>query len=408
MAVLKWIEYIRLAFTEILHNKMRTFLTLLGIIIGIGAVMIIIFVVHGAEVFIMTELDNLVPLDLIEVAGRWDYDRQDLMARETLEDIYYLQEKVKKDIRSITAMYQTDLELIYQGKNYDADIIATLPSYQNFYKMSFSEGHFFTDLDLENQNPVVVLGYDIARNLFPQGDALGKKINIYGPYTVIGVLAEDYHSPLFPEENNDNRAFIPLTAYERYFGVKNYFSVMIRAADMDNILAAEAKIIEALDEKYGLVEGESRFQTYNISEGLNQITIVKIVLMVLLSGVASITLLVAGIGIMNIMLVIITERTREIGLRKALGASRKDILAQFIIESIFLCLLGGLLGIGLGYIGSKLVLAYARDFINIEVAVPFWSVLLSLGFTCGVGLFFGIYPAARAAKLDPIEALQYE
>lgn len=173
---MKWIEYIRLAFTEILHNKMRTFLTLLGIIIGIGAVMIIIFVVHGAEVFIMTELDNLVPLDLIEVAGRWDYDRQDLMARETLEDIYYLQEKVKKDIRSITAMYQTDLELIYQGKNYDADIIATLPSYQNFYKMSFSEGHFFTDLDLENQNPVVVLGYDIARNLFPQGDALGKRL----------------------------------------------------------------------------------------------------------------------------------------------------------------------------------------------------------------------------------------
>ena len=207
---------------------------------------------------------------------------------------------------------------------------------------------------------------------------------------------------------NDNWAFIPLTNFERYFGIKDRFAVLIRAADRGNIGRTQAKILEALDEKYGLVEGESKFQAFNLSEGIEGISIIKIVLMVLLSGVASITLLVAGIGVMNIMLVIITERTKEIGLRKALGASRGDILIQFIIESIFLCLLGGVLGIVLGYLGSNLALNYAREFINLEVAVPFWSVILSLAFTCGVGLFFGIYPAAKAAKLDPIVALQYE
>lgn len=405
---MKWIEYIRLAFTEILHNKIRTFLTLLGIVIGIAAVMIIIFVVHGAEVYIMSELDTVLPLDLIQVTGRWDYDKQRMMAEVTLEDMAYIKKKLGRDIRSMTAIYQTDLELNYKGRTYDADIIAALPSFQDFYKMSFSEGHFFTDIDLEDQNKVVVLGYEIARGLFPEGDALGKKIDIYGPYTVIGVLSEAYKSPLFTADTNDNRAFIPLTNFERYFGIKDKFLVMIRAADMNNIAATAAKIIEVLDEKYGLVEGESKFQSYNLSDGLGGINIIKIVLMVLLSGVASITLLVAGIGVMNIMLVIITERTKEIGLRKALGASRGDILIQFILESIFLCLLGGVLGIVLGYLGSSLILDYARNFINIEVAVPFWSVILSLVFTCGVGLFFGIYPAAKAAKLDPIVALQYE
>ena len=148
----------------------------MGIIIGIAAVMIIIFVVHGAEIYIMSELESVLPLDLIEVSGRWDYDRQRMMANVTMEDINYIKNKLGKDIRSITAIYQTDLELNYQGRVYDADIIATLPSFQDFYKMSFSEGHFFTDIDLETRNQVVVLGYEIARELFPEGDALGRKL----------------------------------------------------------------------------------------------------------------------------------------------------------------------------------------------------------------------------------------
>ena len=153
---MKWIEYIRLAFAEIFYNKMML-LTLLGIIIGIAAVMIIIFVVHGAEIYIMSELESVLPLDLIEVSGRWDYDRQRMMANVTMEDINYIKNKLGKDIRSITAIYQTDLELNYQGRVYDADIIATLPSFQDFYKMSFSEGHFFTDIDLETRNQLTGL-----------------------------------------------------------------------------------------------------------------------------------------------------------------------------------------------------------------------------------------------------------
>jgi putative ABC transport system permease protein len=140
----------------------------------------------------------------------------------------------------------------------------------------------------------------------------------------------------------------------------------------------------------------------------NMVNIIKIVLMLLLGGVASITLLVAGIGVMNIMLVIVAERTREIGLRKALGASRRDILVQFIIEAIILCIVGGILGIVLGYFSSELVLNLANNYIKVDLTVPLWSVLVSLIFTSAVGLFFGIYPAIKASRLDPIEALHYE
>ncbi len=169
------------------------------------------------------------------------------------------------------------------------------------------------------------------------------------------------------------------------------------------------KIEEILNTRHGVTSsGKSKFMLRNFATGIDMINIIKIVLMLLLGGVASITLLVAGIGVMNIMLVIVAERTREIGLRKALGATRRDILIQFIIESIILCIMGGFIGIILGYLGCELAINLAQEHINISQSVPLWSVLVSLLFTSGVGLFFGVYPAFKSSRLDPIEALHYE
>ena len=410
MEIVKFGEYIHLAFTEIFHNKVRTFLTLIGIIIGIAAVIVIIFVVQGAETYVMQELDSLIPLDLIQLTGRWDPESQRMLAFITDADLEYLDEEMGEMISAMAPQYSNSGELRYKDKVYDADLIATTPSFQEFYEMNMSKGRFLSELDIKDFNNVVVLGYETAKELFQDESAIGKKVNIYGvSFIVVGVLIEAYQSPMIPIATNDTRGFIPISSFERLYGVKNQYLVNIRAANIENVDATENRIMELLNQKHGLVEdGNSKFRSYNMSQGLDEITIIKIVLMVLLSGVASITLLVAGIGVMNIMLVIITERTKEIGLRKAIGATKRDILMQFIIESIVLCLLGGILGILLGYLGSNLVMDYARNFINIDIDVPTWAVIVSLLFTSTVGLFFGIYPAAKAARLDPIKALHYE
>lgn len=403
-------EYVRLALTEIFQNKIRTFLTLIGIIIGIAAVILIIFVVQGAEEYVMHELETIVPLDLIELGGRWDPDAQRMFANITMEDLDYLKENLGSEIKAIVPQYRNNGELRYQGNEYDAELIATTPAFQQFYDMKLADGRFLTDIDIQNFNHVIVLGNETAENLFKEEEAVGKKVTLYNvTFRVIGVLPEAYQSPMFSASTNDTRGFVPISVLERLAGMEDRFFVSIRGANKNNLAVTQYKIMELLNKKYGLTkDGRAKFWAYNVSGEMKQVNIIKIVLMVLLSGVASITLLVAGIGVMNIMLVIITERTKEIGLRKAIGATRKDILLQFIIESIILCVLGGILGILMGYLSSNLAMDYVSRFVNIKVGVPSWAAVLSLIFTTAVGLFFGIYPAAKAARMDPIEALHYE
>ncbi|MFP4015912.1 MAG: ABC transporter permease [Halanaerobiales bacterium] len=406
-------EYIRLALTEIYHNKIRTFLTLIGIIIGIAAVILIIFVVQGAEDYIMQELNSIISMDMIQVWSRWDSRSQRSFSNISYEDLDYLEEKLGNKVKAIAPLYNTNAELRYGGNEYDAQLVCTTPPYQQFNDMKLDRGRFLSQIDVENFNNVIVLGYETAENLFSNKEAVGQKVTVYGiTFNVIGVLSEAYKSPLpISTTSSDTRGFIPITLLERLAGIKNQFSVNIKAADRDNVSAIQRQVLELLNQRHGLTDtGESKFDAFNIydSGDIGMLTNVKVVLMILLVGVASITLLVAGIGVMNIMLVIIAERTREIGLRKALGATKKDILLQFIIESIILCIIGGVFGVSFGYIASNLTMDYASQFINLEISVPSWAALLSIGFTTAVGLFFGIYPAAKAARLDPIEALHYE
>ncbi|MEJ6952252.1 ABC transporter permease [Natronospora cellulosivora (SeqCode)] len=404
-------EYIRLALSEIYHNKVRTLLTLIGIIIGIAAVIVIIFVVHGAETYAIQELESIVPLDLIQVQGRWDPDSHRHLANIRNEDIKYLKEEMGKDITAIAPVMLMNQEFIYKNQTEEIEIMATTPAFKQFYELNLSEGSFFSEIDVEDSNKVIVIGYDTAEELFPNEEVIGKRVRINGvSFTVVGVTDKSYQSLLFSGGlTNDGMGFVPISVYERMYSY-NSFPVFIRVASLDRLELIEERIIELLDQRHGLTnEGESKFRSYNFTMQIMEVvSIISIVLMILLTGVASFTLLVSGIGVMNIMLVIITERTKEIGLRKAIGANRRDILLQFIIESIILCLVGGVLGIFLGYFASNMLQDFAREFVNIDITVPTWSVIVSILFTSFVGLFFGIYPAAKASRLDPIKALHYE
>ncbi len=403
-------EYIRLAFNEIFHNKARTFLTLLGIVIGIAAVIIIIFVVQGAQQFIMGEISRIAPVDVLQVYPVWDPDTGQPLGNITMDDVEYLESQLGNSIQAMAPRYWNEGELRYKENNYDCDLIPTTPSFQQLYDLKIAEGRFLSELDIDNYHQVIVLGYETAENLFKEESPVGKKVRLYGvTFKVIGVMPKDYQSPIIPVTPNDNRGFIPISVMERLGGFKDRFTLVIRARNQLQIPFVKQRVTEILNERHGLAAGgRTKFRVYDMAGDLQMIDIIKIVLMVLLGGVASITLLVAGIGVMNIMLVIVTERTKEIGLRKALGATRRDIMIQFIIESVVLCLFGGVLGIISGYLGSRFTLNLARSFIELQAEVPGWALIISLVFTTGVGLFFGIYPALKASRLNPIEALHYE
>jgi len=408
--VVKFLEYIRLAFSEIFHNKTRTFLTLIGIIIGISAVIIIIFVIQGAETYVMSELERIAPVDLLQIYNRYDSQTQRFLGQMTYDDIEYIEETEKNNIKAIAPRYSGEGSLRYNGEEINFNLVTTTPAFKEIYDLEIAEGRFINKLDLENFNQVIILGHETAENIFGKDKAIGEKVVLDGTsFTVVGILPKDYESPILPVSINDNRGFIPITVMERITGTKNRFSLLVRANGREKLPYVKNKVMEHLDSRHGLTaDGKSKFATYNMVNGLEMVNIIKIVLLILLGGVASITLLVAGIGVMNIMLVIITERTREIGLRKALGANKKDILSQFIIESIILCFVGGILGIFLGHVASDFIGQIAKNYIQLNATVPLWASLVSLIFTSFVGLFFGIYPALKAARLNPIEALHYE
>jgi len=403
-------EYFRLALSEIYNNKARTFLTLIGIVIGIATVILIIFVIQGAETYVMSELTKIAPVDIFQVHNRYNSDARRWIGQMNYDDVEAIKDKVGPNLKAIAPRYISSGQLRYEGKEESFNMISTTPDFQDIYGLKTETGRFLTNFDIDNFNNVIVLGHETAKNVFKEQEAVGKKINIDGmTFKVVGVLPKDYESPLFPMSINDNRGFVPITVLERLADVKNRFTLMVRVNDRKQMGLVKNQVENILNTRHGITtSGRSKFNIYDMASGLEMVSIVKIGLMVLLGGVASITLLVAGIGIMNIMLVIVAERTREIGLRKAIGATRRDILSQFIIESIILCIFGGIFGVVLGYFSSELALNIAQNYININLEIPLWSILISLIFTTGVGLFFGIYPALKAARLDPIEALNYE
>jgi putative ABC transport system permease protein len=327
----------------------------------------------------------------------------------TLRDVEAIQ-ALGADIVGVAPTIQTNTQAKAGGINMSGTVIGTWPDYAVVRNSSTASGTWFTTEDVKGRKRVAVVGYQIKTDLFPNSDPIGQKFKINGvSFTILGVLPDKGNSGF---GNPNGNIFVPLSTYQQRLGRQDNSSgqptvqsVSVQARDKDMLKATQNKITDLLATRHKKEDpADYDFNVSNQADALSSVNQITTILTLFLGGVAGISLLVGGIGIMNIMLVSVTERTREIGIRKALGAKPRDILLQFLVEAFVLSVGGGIIGILIG-----LTLAFgAGSAIQITPVVSISSVLLAFGFSAAVGIFFGYYPALQAAKLDPVESLRYE
>ena len=410
-ALMHGVRTCRVAFRALARNKMRSFLTALGIIIGVGAVIAMVSIGEGAKRGIESRFaamgTNLLFVspgsqNARGVHGGWGSvqtlkeDDSAAIGQECPAVMYVSP--------SVNARAQT----VYGNKNWNTSISGTGARYPEVRNWDVEFGAYFDDNMVKSAAKVCVLGADVKTNLFEDEDPVGKVIRIKKiPFKVLGVLKKRGESGGFG--SRDDMIAIPYTtAMRRLQGIDYIQSVDVRAVSAAQMAEAQAQIQELLRVRHRIAPGaEDDFTVRNMSEIAETAAEATKMMTVLLGSIASISLLVGGIGIMNIMLVSVTERIREIGLRMAVGARERDILLQFLTEAIVLSLMGGLIGIGFGIGASKLV-KKIKMFASFNTVVSIESVLMAFLFAATIGIFFGFYPARKASRLDPIEALRYE
>lgn len=400
------LESLANAFHGLLANKLRSILTMLGVIIGVGAIITTTSIGEGAKADITERIQTLGANILAVRPGQSMFrGRSSADARRTLtvDDITILRER-GQNFGYVTPELSNRAQVKYLNKNTNTTIVGTSPEYLVTANFTVENGRFFGENDIRHRTRVCVLGKTVVDNLFEQRDPVGKTVKIRNiGFHVLGVMKEKGASGW---RNPDDQVFIPYTtAMKRVFG-SNYLSSISMQAKNDKLLqAAEIEAIEILRKQHKIpVNKEPDFHIRNQAEFMETLEESSQTFTNMILGIAVVSLLVGGIGIMNIMLVSVTERTKEIGLRKAVGAQRLDILVQFLVESTTLALIGGLLGVGVGIVGAKMVpsLWEWRTVIS-----PFYGIL-SFFVSALVGVFFGAYPAWKAAKLHPIDALRHD
>ncbi len=407
----------------IFANKGRSFLTVLGIVIGIGSVIALMSLGNGVKESISGRISNLgaTKITISNSAGfgppssqnssgsssgfgQGNHGGQAIMGTTstlTVDDYKSLSDKTKNPnviqiagTVSGSAIYNSDQKY---------NITGTTLSYFDIEKLKINTGQVFTEDDITNKTKVIVLGSQLKENLFGSEDTINKTLTIEKvDYKVIGVFEEADESGF---SNPNSASYIPYTSAMETLGTEKFNSMTAMAKDEGSVDQAKADMENILLTNHGISDKKlADFSLFTSADLLSTVGDITGILTSLLAGIAAISLLVGGIGIMNIMLVSVTERTREIGLRKAVGAKTSDILIQFLIEALLLTLVGGLLGIGLGAaIGT-----IASKFIGFSAVMTNSSIFLAVGISVAIGIIFGIYPAARAAKLNPIDALRYE
>lgn len=404
---MKLTDSFQVAVSGLKANKLRSALTMLGIIIGVAAVIIMISLGQGASKTITNQISSMGSNLLIVFPGAGQgavrgsgggvntLTREDAMAIAELDMVRYVAPELS-----------TNATLGYANQTWTAQVAGTTPELQFIKDWPTSAGSFFADDDVRGAAMVAVIGKTVAENLFPPGtDPIGSPMRINRlTFTVVGVLTPK--GAALTGQDQDNTVYIPLTtAQRRLMGVKHVRLINVQADRPENMAHVQANIESLLRERHRLASSAPNdFTVRNLASVLATVESTSAVMTMLLAGVAAVSLLVGGIGIMNIMLVSVTERTREIGLRLAVGATEKNIRDQFLVEALVLCLAGGVIGILLGTAGSKVLSMVA----GWQASVTVFSILLSAGFAAGIGIFFGYYPASKAAGLDPIEALRYE
>ncbi len=401
-------ESFRMAITALMANKLRSLLTMLGIIIGVGAVIAMVSVGMGVRSNVQTSIASLGSNMLIVSPGSetrgGPRGAAGSMTTLKYEDAVAIKEKIK-NIDYVSPTVSSSYQVVNGNQNWRSTVSGVTPEFMMIRSLEVSTGSFVSKGDMDKRQRVAVLGSTVVENLFGAENPVGKNIRINSqPFKVIGVLQSKGQSSM--GQDQDDMVYIPLTtAQERMQGITYVQSINVQVSDAERMDQVQGDIESLLRQRHHIAKGkEDDFNVRNLTSIMETMNQTTGTITILLGSIAGISLVVGGIGIMNIMMVSVTERTREIGIRKALGATFFNIMTQFLIESVVIGVIGGLIGIGLGCACSWLIAKFG----NFNTVITFLPILVSFVFSVGIGLFFGIYPARKAAKLDPIEALRYE
>ncbi|MFA6315230.1 MAG: ABC transporter permease [Candidatus Paceibacterota bacterium] len=407
---MKTSDIIHETYTALLSNKVRTGLTMLGIIIGIGSVIAMVAIGQGAQGTIQSNIQSLGS-NLIQVTpgsqgGPGSQVSQGRGSARTLtHDDAQAIEKEISSVQAVSAELSGRYQVVGKGTNTNTTVMGATSKYPEVRNVSIAEGSFISDQNLKSLGKVAVLGPTVRDDLFGEGaSAIGQTIRISGvQFKIIGVTVAKGGSGF---QNQDDMIFIPLTSAQKFLVGDDYVStIAAQAVSSDTMSQAQTDITDLLLKRHKISDSTSAdFSILNQNDIVATASSVTQTFTMLLAAVAGISLVVGGIGIMNMMLTTVTERTREIGLRKAIGAKRSDINKQFLVEAIVITLVGGIIGVALG----TLVSFGLTTFDVIQTKVSIGSILLAFGVSAVIGIVFGYYPARRAAALNPIEALRYE
>ncbi len=398
-------------YSALLSNKARSGLTVLGIVIGIGSVIAMISVGQGSTASIQSSIQSLGSnLLMVSPSFQRGVGTQVSAGRgsaRTLEqeDADAIQKEITL-VKALAPELSSRYQITAKGTNTNTSVVGTTPDYPSVRNVEIAEGSFISNQNVRSLSKVAVLGPTTRNDLFGEGatGVIGKTIRINKiDFKVIGITKEKGGSGM---SNQDDMIFIPLSTAQRFLAGSNYLStIYIEVVDQESMTVAQEQITSLLLSRHNISNPElADFSIMNQADIISSVSSISDTLTILLAAIAGISLLVGGIGIMNMMLTTVTERTREIGLRKAIGAKKKDIILQFLTESVMLTFIGGIVGILLGWILSYAV-AY---FGSMTTEITSWSIFLAVGVSAAIGIIFGYYPARRAANLNPIEALRYE
>ncbi len=407
----RW-ESIRIALESLRSNKLRTFLTMLGIIIGVWSVVSLMAIGNGAQKAITDQVQG-IGTNLLNLLPGQQRDRGPSAANVelTLDDAAAVARGVP-EIEYVAPIFQGSGQIVGGSVSKNVQVSGATPEYAIVRNLKMARGQFINEQMEESARNVVVLGNVLAEEIFGTANPIGERVRINGKaLTVVGVLEKSGGL-----SNEDNVTYVPLaTGYRTLFGGRSTTSssyqvsaILMQVRSAEEINLAQQKVEQLMRRRHDLSDDgeEDDFTVFSQATLLSTFATVTTTLTVFLGAIAGISLFVGGIGVMNIMLVSVTERTKEIGLRKAVGAKRRDIVRQFLVEALVMSILGGLIGLGLGYATAATIGFFFSEYI-VPIVTP-GAVMLTVGFSAAVGLFFGIYPAQRAARLNPIQALRYE
>ena len=405
-----FLNIIRVAFRALVRNKMRAALTMLGIIIGVSAVIAMVSIGQGASASVQAQIESIGTNLLFVSAGAQNVGGVRSGTGDTgtntltVEDLDAIKREVPS-VSMVTPSVNARSQLVAGNMNWNTAVTGVSEQYPEIRKWSVASGSFFTDADIRTAARVIVIGQTLGDNLFPGTDPVGQDIRVMNlPFRIVGVMARKGQDP--QGRDQDDVAFAPYTTVQKkILGRERIQIAYVSAISQDATYTAQSQITELLRQRHKLTASEPNdFTVRNMTDIAEAANETSKTMTILLACIAGVSLLVGGIGIMNIMLVSVTERTREIGIRMAIGARSSAVRSQFLIESIVLSLTGGTIGIILG-IGLSLAIPAMLGW---PTLVSLTAIVGSVLFSAAVGIFFGYYPARKAASLDPIEALRYE